>query len=107
MRPRSIVFNVFPEFGISTVGEVQDSDKPFETAIKSQFYNKGSIIIVEEYDTEEQAVSGHKKWIERMNSRPELLMDVSTSVAAKMIRMLDKDSLNFKRVEGDTEGFLM
>ena len=57
-----------------------DSNKPYETAIAHTNYNHGNWIVVEEYDTKEQAKEGHERWILRMSSSPlpEVLIEVST-----------------------------
>ncbi len=63
---------------------VTDSDKPYETAVAHPAYNKGKMIIVELYDTKEEAKKGHDKWLKRMTTGklPETLRDTSTAVAA-------------------------
>ena len=69
---------------------VSDSDKPFETAVSHPDYNNDKIIIVELYDTKEQAQAGHDKWVDTMlNKPPRQLTDVSTAGAAVLLRALD------------------
>jgi len=60
---------------------VTDSTKPFETGIQHPSYNDGEWIIVEEYDTKEQAERGHKKWVKILTSDelPRVIEDKSTS----------------------------
>ena len=62
---------------ISTAA-VNDSSKPFETAIGHAQYNDGKWIIVELYDTKEEARKGHDKWIEIMTAKklPAIIKDV-------------------------------
>lgn len=48
---------------------VCDSAQPFETAIQHPRYNSGSMVIVELYDTKEEAKIGHDKWVEIMSAK--------------------------------------
>jgi len=60
---------------------VTDSARPYETGIKHSRYNDGWWIIVQLYDSKEEAEVGHKKWVE-LFSRDELpprLVDVNES----------------------------
>lgn len=65
---------------------VSDSDKPYETGIQHPLYNEGKWVIVELYDTKEEAEVGHDKWVKIMtkNELPEVLKDVGTCVIAKL-----------------------
>ncbi len=66
---------------------VSDSSKPYETAVAHPAYNNGKIVIVELYDTPEEAKQGHKQWVDKMlNSPPQQLVDVSTSASAILVR---------------------
>ena len=69
---------------------VTDSDKPFETGILHPKYNNGKWIIVELYDTEEKAKTGHNKWIKTMTSKslPDFLICKSTAEIANTIDSL-------------------
>ena len=58
---------------------VTDSNQDYETGIKDPRYNDGDWIIVEMYDTKEEAQTGHNKWVETMrNNPPSELKDMST-----------------------------
>lgn len=50
----------------------------YETAIGHPFYDSGSLIIVEEYGTIEEAQTGHAKWLALMtaDNLPNTLTDV-------------------------------
>lgn len=62
---------------------VTDSDQPYETGIQHSNYKDGNWIIVEMYDTKDEAISGHKKWVETFrNGFPAELKDVSTATIA-------------------------
>lgn len=54
---------------ISTV-RVNDGEKPFETAFEHPEYNDGSMVIVEAYDTREEAMDGHGRWLKIMLEGP-------------------------------------
>jgi predicted transcriptional regulator of viral defense system len=72
---------------------VTDSDKPFETAVAHPKFNGGKWIIVELYDTKEQAQKGHDEWVKKMTDKklPKELKDVSTAEIAKICDIVDKD----------------
>lgn len=65
---------------------VTDSDKDYETRIEHPSYNDGAWVIVELYDTKEEAKKGHDKWVKIMNAEklPPSLKDVSTATVAKL-----------------------
>ena len=58
---------------------VTDSLQPYETGVCHPKYNNGNWIIVEMYDTKEDAKKGHDKWVKKMTSSkpPKQLKDVS------------------------------
>ena len=55
---------------------VTDSSKPYETAISHPKYNHNKWVIVELYDTKEEAQIGHDKWVALMTAEilPEVLI---------------------------------
>ena len=59
---------------------INDSSKPYETGICHPAYNGGAWVIVELYNTKEEAQIGHDKWVKIMTSEvlPDTLKDVST-----------------------------
>jgi len=64
------------------VSTVKSHDLPgYETAVAHPDYNNGKIVIVEEYETKQQAKEGHERWLAKMTSPelPEYLQDVSSS----------------------------
>ncbi len=65
---------------------VTDSDKPFETAVKHPKFNQEKWIVVELYDTKEEAQEGHNKWIKIMTAEklPLELKDISSAKIAKL-----------------------
>jgi len=62
-----------------------DSEQPFETGVCHLLYNSGKWIIVELYDTKEEAQKGHDKWVKKMtaNCLPKTLKDVSSCGVVK------------------------
>lgn len=73
---------------------VTDSPHPYETAVCHVSYNDGNWIIVETYDTKEEAAQGHERWVATMTA--DELPDELRCVAADNVSVL-KDEL-----EGDT-----
>ena len=67
---------------------ITDSDHNFETAVLSDEYKSGKWIVLEEYDTIEQAKVGHDKWVKIMTTEPlpETITDVSTSNVVNALR---------------------
>lgn len=49
---------------------VTDSADPYETAVSHLDYNPGEWAITETYQTYEEAVVGHQRWIKIMTSEP-------------------------------------
>lgn len=82
-----------------STARVTDSAHDFETAVAHPAYNEGEIVIVEMYDTKEEAVLGHSRWVKRMTARklPAQLKDVSTARVAEMCDILGNDSWRNKR----------
>ena len=62
----------YTEYGnesvVSTI-EAADGAKPYETAVLDPHYN-GSFIVVEDYDTEKDALDGHERWVNTMVTNP-------------------------------------
>ena len=81
---------------------VTDSKNPYETAIKHPSYNEGEWVIVETYKTKEEAIIGHKKWVDIMTSNilPRKLKDASTSFPSMLLDILDKDDWRTNKAEG-------
>jgi hypothetical protein len=77
---------------------VNDSDKPYETAVAHPAYNKGEMVIVELYNTKEEAATGHDKWVNIITGEnlPESLTDVSTAEIAKFCELISgRDKLTY------------
>ena len=65
---------------------VNDGDHPYETAVSHPKYNSGEWVIVEAYDTKEEAQAGHDKWIETMTAKklPATLKDCGNALIAQL-----------------------
>lgn len=71
---------------------VTDSEKPYETGICHPAYNSGDWVIVELYDTKEEAQAGHSRWVQTMTAGelPQALTDVSTCEVANLLDVFSK-----------------
>ncbi len=60
---------------------IADSEQPFETGISHKRYNDGKWVIVEMYDSKEDAQIGHDKWVKIMTAGklPKTLISKGTS----------------------------
>jgi hypothetical protein len=77
---------------------VDDGIKTYETGVFDEEYHS-SFVIVEAYETYDQAIAGHRKWVETMKSRPDQLVVVNNSAPlASLADMfgvdVDKDLTN-------------
>jgi hypothetical protein len=85
---RKVDNTVINEVEIDTV-MVTDCEQPYETAIKSKHYNNDKWVIVEQYDTKEESIEGHKKWVSKFSKKlPKTVKDVSTCEIASLITSL-------------------
>lgn len=50
--------------------EVNDGNKRYETAVSHPEYNDDKWVIVEAYDTKEEAAAGHERWKKIMTTDP-------------------------------------
>jgi hypothetical protein len=100
MQPKPIARFELPDlFGrqgliIDTCGGMTDSLHSYETGVAHPEYNDGDWVIVESYDTENDARDGHEKWVKIMtaDSLPAELMDISTSTIANMCETVGGNS---------------
>jgi len=80
------------------VSTVKAFDNPrYETAIQHPFYNENELIVVEQYDTEEQATEGHQKWIGIMTADllPEYLDDVLPGLVGLFTKIVNRGNLRY------------
>ena len=89
---------------ISTAMVIDDEIYPFETAIKHADYNKGELIIAEQYKTLEEAENGHKKWMKAFSSEPfpEYLIDCYAGFIGKSmlkLEIVDIDTRIYRKIK--------
>lgn len=79
---------------------VSDGVKSYETAVQHDSYNNGNWIIVENYDTKEEAADGHERWINVMSREdlPEVLEDCCNGLGG-IPGLLPEDMRVFDRKE--------
>ena len=65
---------------------VPDGIQNYETAVKHPKYNHGKWVIVEAYDTKEDAQDGHNRWVRVMSSisLPQKLVDCRNSYISQL-----------------------
>ncbi|MHC4620122.1 MAG: hypothetical protein ACYTEQ_20435 [Planctomycetota bacterium] len=73
---------------------VTDASQPFETGVCHPAYNGGTWVIVEMYETREEAQAGHDQWVATMTADklPESLVDVGTAGIAEMLDAVAEDT---------------
>ncbi len=74
-----------------STARVNDGRKPYETAFQHPEYNDGNMVIVEAYDTKEQAAEGHDKWLKVMTEGPlpDVLVDCQNSEVSSLLNSAD------------------
>ena len=79
--------------------------KPFETAVEHPDYNDGEMVIVEAYDTKEEAQAGHAKWVKRMTADvlPEQLVDCQNAGLAGLLGATG-DEMIYPRIQRQKKG---
>lgn len=96
---RKVARDEFPWGFISTARMLDAVRKPFETAVVHEDYRNGEHVIVECYDTQEEAAAGHAKWLATMtaDALPESLTDCQNSEVQQTVAELSGESLTFHR----------
>ncbi len=76
---------------------VSDGNKLYETGVQCPRYNNGSWVIVEAYDTKEEAQTGHNKWVEIMSAAklPHKLIDCNNSCISNLLVDLFDDDCEY------------
>ena len=85
-------------WGFISTCRVTDGRKDYETAVEHKDYNGGAIVIVECYDTEQQAEDGHKRWVRTMTAKklPQTLKDCANTEIAQLCKAVGSE-MEFKR----------
>jgi len=75
---------------------VSDGNKPYETGIQHILYNNNQWVIVEAYNSKDEAQIGHDKWVKIMTSEnlPDTLKDCQN---AGIAGFLDAEDMVFKK----------
>jgi len=75
---------------VVSTARVTDSNRPYETGISHPNYSDGKWVIVESYDSLEDAKAGHDKWVGRMTTEPlpAQLVDCANSGIGQFVRSL-------------------
>ena len=70
---------------------VTDGEHDYETAVAHPEYNHGKWVIVEAYDTKDEAQAGHNKWVKKMTGKklPAKLTDCTNDAISKLCDKLD------------------
>lgn len=76
-----------------STARVSDGTRPYETAFQHPEYNDGKIVIVEAYDTLEDARAGHTRWLKLMTEGPlpESLRECCNAGIAQLLGALSDD----------------
>ena len=81
---RAIKQHQSKDFVVDTA-RVYGTFRPIETAVSHPEYNDGLWIIVQAYDTEEDAVLGHDRWVEVLEAElPDELVDCINGEIAQL-----------------------
>lgn len=82
------------EWGFISTAYVNDAEQPYETAVEHREYNNGKIVIVEGYDTRQEALEGHSRWVATMTAEtlPDKLVDRGSAGIAQMIDLFAGDN---------------
>lgn len=82
------------DWGFVSSCRVSDGAKPYETAVKHSRYRSDGMVIVEAYETKEEALAGHKKWVKKMTGKklPAKLVDCNNSELGQLIEALGGDN---------------
>ena len=71
--------------GVVSTVEASDGERPYETAIHHPSISGWKWIVVDAYDSWEDASSGHKAWVERLKKRPLVVNELNNSLLAQQI----------------------
>ena len=85
---------------------VNDGAYLYETAVKHPAYNGGKWVIVEAYDSQEEALAGHGRWVVTMTGAelPDKLVDCDNSDICQLEAAICGDAWEtefMKEVEGE------
>jgi hypothetical protein len=81
-----------------STARVSDGRHPYETAFRHPDYNEGKMVIVEAYDSKDDAAAGHSKWVKVMTDGPlpDVLIDCENSGISEVLGAIG-GKLRFER----------
>lgn len=88
------------EWGFISTIRVTDGRQPYETAVAHSAYrDAGKMVVVQAYDTLEQAVAGHAAWVSIITAEdlPEQLEDCCNAECAQILQVVSGGSVIYKR----------
>lgn len=87
------------DWGLISTIQTPDGILPFETGIRHRDYSD-SVIIVEAYQTKEEASSGHEKWVRTMtsDSLPDVLQDCCNTKLSQLYLKIYGESFIYPRI---------
>src|SRR4051794_13089256 len=76
------------DWGFVSTAYCSDGEMPYETAVEHVAYNDGQMVIVENYETAEEAAEGHDRWVKTMTADdlPEKLVDCCNAGIAQLCK---------------------
>jgi len=83
---------------------VTDGRHPYETGVCHPDYNEDKCVVVEAYDTKEDAQKGHDSWVEIMTGEklPLFLRDCANALITQLLEVVGgEDELVFPRKVGN------
>lgn len=82
------------EWGFVSTAAVTDAEQPYETAVEHRDFNHGKMVIVEPYETREEAERGHERWVATMTADklPERLVDRGLSGVSQLLDVFSGDN---------------
>jgi hypothetical protein len=88
------------DWGMVSTARVSDGRQPYETAVCHKQYNDDKIVIVEAYDSVDEAKKGHERWVKTMTSKrlPKELVDCCNAEVGQFAEALGAPT-TFKRKE--------
>jgi len=87
------------DWGLISTIQVTDGILPFETGICHRDYSD-NVIVVESYQTKEEASSGHEKWVRTMtsDSLPDVLQDCCNAKISQLHLKIRGESFIYPRI---------
>lgn len=79
---------------------VSDGEYPYETAIQHVQYNDNKWVVVQSYNTKEEAQTGHDEWVKLMTSDnlPDYLRDCGNSGVSQLLdNLIGEEGMIFPR----------